>query len=68
MITDAIRLTHAMSFVGVDLDEKGNPIKWQVENSWGEEFGKRNIFYGDSWFTDENITAIVDKKFVDENG
>lgn len=39
-------LTHAMSFVGVDLDEKGNPIKWQVENSWGEEFGeKRNIFY-----------------------
>ncbi len=60
-------LTHAMTFVGVDLDEKGNPIKWQVENSWGDEFGEKGIFsMSDSWFTDENITAIVDKKFVDE--
>lgn len=60
-------LTHAMTFVGVDLDENGNPIKWQVENSWGDEVGEKGIFsMSDSWFTNENISAIVDKKFVDE--
>ena len=56
-----------MTFVGVDLDENGNPIKWQVENSWGDEVGEKGIFsMSDSWFTNENISAIVDKKFVDE--
>jgi hypothetical protein len=60
-------LTHAMTFVGVDLDENGNPIKWQVENSWGDELGDKGIFsMSDSWFNNENICAIVDKKFVDE--
>lgn len=60
-------LTHAMAFVGVDLDENGNPIKWQVENSWGEENGEKGIFsMSDSWFLDENISVIVDKKYVDE--
>ena len=32
-------LTHAMVFTGVDLDENGKPIKWQVENSWSEQVG-----------------------------
>lgn len=60
-------LSHAMTFVGVDLDENGKPIKWQVENSWGDELGDKGIFsMSDSWFTNENISAIVDKKFVDE--
>ncbi len=27
---------HAMIFTGVDLDENGNPIKWKVQNSHGE--------------------------------
>lgn len=60
-------LTHAMAFVGVDLDEDGNPIKWQVENSWGDENGDKGIFsMSHSWFLDENISVIVDKKYVDE--
>ena len=29
---------HAMVLVGVDLDEHGKPLKWEVENSWGENF------------------------------
>ncbi|WP_275484620.1 C1 family peptidase, partial [Oenococcus oeni] len=30
-------MTHAMVLTGVDLDEDGNPLRWKVENSWGEK-------------------------------
>ncbi len=60
-------LNHAMSFIGVDLDENGNPIKWQVENSWGDKLGEKGIFsMSDEWFTNENIVVIVEKKYIDE--
>ena len=39
----------------------------KMEISWGDEVGEKGIFsMSDSWFTNENISAIVDKKFVDE--
>ncbi len=60
-------LNHAMTFIGVDLDDNGQPIKWQVENSWGDKMGEKGIFsMSDEWFTNENIAAIVDKKYLDE--
>ncbi len=59
-------LTHAMVFTGVDLDSNGRPIKWQVENSWGDENGKKGIFsMSDTWFDEYNYQIMVDKKFVD---
>lgn len=59
-------LTHAMVFTGVDLDSDGKPIKWQVENSWGDEIGKKGIFsMSDAWFDQYNYQIMVDKKFVD---
>ena len=33
-------LTHAMVFQGVQLDEKGEPKAWRIENSWGKDAGK----------------------------
>ncbi len=60
-------LTHAMVFTGVDLDSKGKPTKWQVENSWGEDVGKKGIFsMSDEWFDEYNYQIMVDKKFVDK--
>ncbi len=59
-------LTHAMVFTGVDLDSNGNPIKWQVENSWGDEPGKKGIFsMSDEWFDQYNYQIMVDKKYID---
>ncbi len=59
-------LTHAMVFNGVDLDSDGKPIKWQVENSWGDEHGKKGMFsMSDKWFEEYNYQIMVDKKFVD---
>ncbi len=61
------RLTHAMVFTGVDLDENGKPIKWQVENSWGDKVGDKGIYsMSDDWFDEYNYQIMVDKKYVDK--
>ncbi|MEK6190427.1 MAG: C1 family peptidase, partial [Carnobacterium alterfunditum] len=60
-------LTHAMVFVGVDLDEQGQPLTWKVENSWGDKVGKKGIYsMSDKWFEEFNYQIAVDKKYVSE--
>src|SRR3989338_4388264 len=51
-------LTHDMVLLWVDLvDER--PVKWKVENSWGDEVGRKGIFQmSDAWF-DEHVYCIV---------
>lgn len=59
-------VSHAMTFVGVNLDEKGNPISWEVENSWGDEVGKKGYYsMSDKWFDEFNFEVVVNKKYVD---
>lgn len=59
--------THAMNITGVDLDDEGQPINWKVENSWGEENGKKGTFsMSDDWFKEYTFELIVDRKFVSE--
>lgn len=60
-------MTHAMTFVGVDLDENGAAKMWEVENSWGDEVGKKGIFsMSDKWFDDHNYSVVVDKKYISD--
>jgi len=58
------RATHAMVIVGVDLDEKGNPIKWEVENSWGTIIG--NFTMSNDWFINYVFDIIVDAQYIDK--
>ncbi|RRD94223.1 aminopeptidase [Clostridiales bacterium COT073_COT-073] len=59
-------LTHAMVFTGVNLDDEGNPINWQVENSWGKERGQEGVFsMSDQWFSEFVYQIMIDKKYVD---
>ncbi len=59
------QLTHAMVFTGVNLDKDGNPINWQVENSWGEEPGDKGMFsMSDEWFDTFMYQIMVDKKYL----
>lgn len=59
--------THAMNITGVDLDSEGKPLYWKIENSWGEENGKKgNFSMSNEWFIEYTYEAIVDKKFIDE--
>ncbi len=58
------RMTHAMVFTGVDLVD-GKPKKWKVENSWGDQFGKKGYFImSDEWFDENVYELIVPRKFV----
>ena len=57
-------MTHAMLFTGVDL-KKNTPIKWRVENSWGDKNGDKGYYLmSDSWFDEYNYEVVVDKKYL----
>src|SRR5664279_4643760 len=58
-------MTHAMVLTGVDLDEKGNPRKWRVENSWGAMIGDRGYMYMmDEWFDEYVFEITVRKEYL----
>ncbi len=59
-------LTHAMVFVGVDLDEDGKPLRWKVENSWGSDIGANKGYFimSDEWFDEYNYQVVVDQQYI----
>lgn len=57
--------THAMTLKAVDLDATGKPVKWKVENSWGEKTGvKGHIIMTDEWFDAYTFRLVVNKKYA----
>lgn len=61
------RMTHAMVFQGVDLDDNGAPVRWCVENSWGGDAGKKGMFLmTDGWFNEYMYQVVVNRKYLPE--
>ena len=59
---------HAMTLTAVDLDSKGSPVKWEVENSWGSDTGQRGYaVMAEQWFKEYMFRLVVDRKYVPEN-
>lgn len=57
--------THAMIFVGVNFDENGTPDRWKIENSWGEDVGKKGYFVcSEAYFREYVYEVIVRKKHL----
>lgn len=58
---------HAMTFTGVNLDDKKKPNRWKVENSWGKEPGENGFFVmSDHWFDEYVYEVFVHRKYVSE--
>lgn len=56
---------HAMALMGVDLGPDGQPRKWLVENSWGDEKGDKGLWtLHDDWFDEHVYTIIVHRRHV----
>lgn len=58
--------THAMIFVGYNLDEDGNIDKWLVENSWGDNKSEEKgwLTMSSDWFELFVYDIIIDKKYL----
>ena len=58
---------HAMIFVGVNFDAEGRPNRWKIENSWGEDAGKKGYFVcSPAWFREYVYDAVIHKKHLTE--
>ena len=57
--------THAMTLTAVDLDTKGQPLKWKVENSWGATYGYKGcLIMTNRWFNEYMFRLVVNKKYA----
>ncbi len=55
---------HAMVFTGVDT-LAGRPVKWKVENSWGDKGGDKGYWsMYDNWFNEYVYCVIIDKELL----
>ena len=61
-------MTHAMLFTGVDVIDTADgpkPRRWRVENSWGDENGRKGFYLmNDSWFDEYMFEIATHKKYV----
>ena len=58
-------MDHAMVITGVNLDADGKPDRWKIENSWGEDVGKKGYFIAsDKWFDEFVYQVIIEKKYL----
>lgn len=57
-------MNHAMVIVGVDLED-GKPLKWKIENSWGEASGSKGYHVmSDTWFERFVYQAVIKTKYL----
>lgn len=58
-------MTHAMVLTAVHLDGDGKPVRWRVQNSWGEGAGTKGWFVmSDKWMDEFVYQAVVDPKYA----
>jgi len=60
-------MTHAMVITGVDLDDNGRPVRWKVENSWGEDVGEKGFYVmDDKWFGEYAFQILLKRQYLSD--
>ncbi|PGH00233.1 bleomycin hydrolase [Blastomyces parvus] len=60
-------MTHAMVLTAVHIGDDGKPVRWRVENSWGDGSGDKGWFVmTDKWMDEFVYQAVVDPRFVSQ--
>ncbi|KAG5716743.1 hypothetical protein E4T56_gene16183 [Termitomyces sp. T112] len=58
-------MTHAMVISGVHLDDSGKPVRYKVENSWGDANGDKGYFImTDAWFEQFVYQVVAPKAYI----
>lgn len=55
-------MTHAMLITAVHVDEKGNPVRYRVENSWGTKSGQDGYYVMSQKYFEEYVYQVVVEK------
>lgn len=59
------RMTHAMVFYGVNIDDAEKPDRFKVANSWGDDKGQKGWYMmDDAWFDEYLYQALIHKKYL----
>lgn len=59
-------MNHAMVITGVNLLD-GKPNRYKIENSWGDDIGKKGYFVmSDSWFDSFVYQVAIKKKYLND--
>ncbi len=59
-------MNHAMVITGVDLRD-GKPVRWKIENSWGEKAGVRGYYVmSEAFFRNFVYQAAIKSKYLSE--
>lgn len=57
-------MTHAMVLTAVHVVD-GNPVRWRVQNSWGEGVGTKGFFVmSDNWMDEFVYQVVVDPRYT----
>ncbi|AEB07214.1 aminopeptidase C [Coriobacterium glomerans PW2] len=60
-------MTHAMTIQGVNLDSEGEPTRWRIENSWGDDRGKKGYdIASTAWFDEYVYQVVVDRRYLSD--
>ena len=58
-------MNHAMMLCGVNLNAQGLPDRWKIENSWGEDAGRKGYYVAsDAWFDAFTYQVVINKKYL----